>query len=112
MAGRCLAGDKNSRGTRVEEIAAGYPLRSDPRFEKIVAFLALNQVASSGQFSLSNHTVTDPSFLLVTQCNHWIDTRRASCRDEAGSECNNCEQSCDREIDRRIERVDLEKDVV
>src|SRR5438309_6266842 len=49
---------------------------------------------------------------LVSQCDHWIDLGGAACGNETGCRGDESEHSCNREINERIERVDLEENVL
>src|SRR5437016_13155193 len=49
---------------------------------------------------------------LVSQCDHWIDLGGAACGNETGCRGDESEHSCNPDINERIERVDLEENVL
>src|ERR1700719_851600 len=49
--------------------------------------------------------------LLITKCNHWIDAGGATRRDETGRGRDRGQQGRDCEINRRVERIDFEKNI-
>jgi hypothetical protein len=51
-------------------------------------------------------------FSFAAQCNHWIDARGASRGQETRQAGDEREQSRDGKVDRRIERIDLEENVL
>src|SRR3977135_570697 len=53
----------------------------------------------------------DENVLLGAQRDHWIHPRGAASRNETRRGSNDGEQTRDKEVDRRIERIDLEQDV-
>src|SRR4029077_10445893 len=49
---------------------------------------------------------------LVSQCDHWIDLGGAACGNETRYRCDESEHSCNRAVNDRIKRVDLEENVL
>src|SRR5207237_9557732 len=49
--------------------------------------------------------------LLITKCDHWIDPRGAPRGNKTGSRGDSCQQRRDREINRGVERIDLEENI-